>query len=112
VHEHPEVKTFGRSSSFGAGLARNGVGSVGEVSLVDGIWEEEVLYCLGAINADTSSGPREEKIRAIWEKEKSRLSKDMKAATRSKDSDADVFSGAFDRYLYMSALGYHPPLPF
>jgi len=89
-------KSFGRSTSFGAGLARNGVGSVGEVRLVDGIWGEEILRCLGAINADTtSSDPREEEIRVIWEREKSRLSKDMKAATRSKESDADVFSGAF-----------------
>lgn len=69
---------------------------MGEVRLVDGIWGEEILRCLGAINADTtSSDPREEEIRVIWEREKSRLSKDMKAATRSKESDADVFSGAF-----------------
>jgi len=88
-------KTFGRSTSFGTGLARNGVGSVGEVSLIDGIWGEEVLRCLGADT--TSSDPREEEIRTIWEREKLRLSKDMKTAMRSKDSDADVFSGAFQR---------------
>ena len=91
-------KGFGRSTSFGPGLARNGVGSVGEVRLVDGIWGEEILRCLGAITSDTtSSDPCEEEIRVIWEREKSRLSKDMKSATRSKDSDADVFSGAFHR---------------
>lgn len=87
-------KTFARSASFGAGLARNGVGSVGEVRLVDGIWGDEVLRCLGAI---TASGPREEEIRNIWEGESLRLSKDLKAANRSNDSDADVFSGAFQR---------------
>lgn len=91
-------KTFSRSTSFGAGVARNGVGSVGEVRLVDGIWGEEILRCLGAINTDVaSSDPREEEIRAIWEREKSRSSKDMKAASRSNNLDADVFSGAFQR---------------
>lgn len=85
-------KTFARSSSFGAGLTKNGVGSVGEVRLVGGIWGEEVLRCLGAI---TASNPREEEIRNIWDEERLRLSKDLRAANRSSDFDADVFSGAF-----------------
>ena len=91
-------KTFGRTTSFGAGLAKNGVGSVGEVRLVDGVWGDEVLRCLGAINANTTtSDPREEEIRAIWEREKSRLSKDVKAANRSQDLESNIISGAFQR---------------
>ena len=48
-------KAFGRSTSFGAGLGKNGAGAVGEVKLVEGVWADEILRGLGASRTDLSS---------------------------------------------------------
>jgi len=89
-------RTFSRSTSFGLGLIKNGAGGVGEVRLVEGVWGEEVLRCLGVSGENTPADPREEEVRGIWEREKSRLSKDIKAqAAATKNSDIDILSGAF-----------------
>ncbi len=86
-------RAFSRSGSFGASLAKSG-----EVRLVEGVWGDEVLRCLGVTGQGGSlADPREEEVRTIWEKEKSRLSKDIKAvaASASKNANLNVFSGAF-----------------
>jgi len=89
-------RTFSRSTSFGAGLVKNGAGGVGEVRLVEGVWGDEVLRCLGVSGENTPADPREEEVRGIWERGKSRLSKDIKAqAAATKKSDIDILSGAF-----------------
>jgi cell division control protein 6 len=73
-------KAFGRSTSFGAGLGKNGA-----VKLVEGVWADEIRG-LGVSRTDLSStsnefpiDARKEEIRGIWEREKSRLTKDLKA---------------------------------
>jgi len=86
-------RAFNRSGSFGANLAKSG-----EVRLVEGVWGDEVLRCLGVTGQDGSlPDPREEEVRTIWEKEKSRLSKDTKvlAASALKNPNLSVFTGAF-----------------
>lgn len=89
-------KSFSRANSFGAGF-KSCAGAVGEVRLVEGVWGDEVLRCLGVTGQDGSlADPREEEVRTIWEKEKFRLSKDIKAAAASKNTDFDVFTGAFE----------------
>ncbi|KAF9522655.1 hypothetical protein CPB83DRAFT_871919 [Crepidotus variabilis] len=91
-------RAMGRSVSFGGGLSKNGAGAVGEVRLVDGVWNDEVLRGLGVTPADgAASDPREEEVRAIWTREKSRLAKDVKAAASAlKNATLDVFTGAFE----------------
>ncbi|KAH9484956.1 Cell division control protein 6-like protein [Psilocybe cubensis] len=89
-------KGFSRSASFGAGLSRNGAGTVGEVRLAEGLWSDEVLRGLGvtgAIDADA----REEEVRGIWEREKARLARDVKAmASASTNAHLNTFAGAFE----------------
>jgi len=92
-------KTFGRSASFGAGLGKNGAGAVGEVKLVEGMWGDEVLRGLGITGVPTAEGasvdPREEELRGIWERERVRLTKDIKATTvASNVSRIDTIAGA------------------
>ncbi|KAF8160617.1 P-loop containing nucleoside triphosphate hydrolase protein [Crassisporium funariophilum] len=98
-------RAFGRSASFGAGLGKNGAGAVGEVKLVEGVWAEEVLRGLGASGAgvapvadDTPVDVRKEEIHSIWEREKVRLARDVKAtiAAAAAGSRPDTFSGAFE----------------
>ena len=95
-------KTFGRSTSFGAGLGKNGAGAVGEVKLVEGVWADEILRGLGASRTDLSStsnefpiDARKEEIRGIWEREKSRLTKDLKARASASASHPEIFAEAF-----------------
>ncbi|KAF8971131.1 P-loop containing nucleoside triphosphate hydrolase protein [Flammula alnicola] len=94
-------KAFGRSASFGAGLGKNGAGAVGEVRLVEGTWGDEVLRGLGVTGAIISADEwpvdaREEEVRGIWEREKARLTRDIKvAASASNNSHVDTFAGAF-----------------
>ena len=91
-------KAFGRSASFGAGLGKNGAGK-----LVEGVWADEILRGLGASRTDLSStsnefpiDPRKGEIRGIWEREKSRLTKDLKArASASAASRPEIFAEAF-----------------
>ena len=97
-------KAFGRSASFGAGLCKNGAGAVGEVRLVEGVWADEILRGLGASSPDVAStlddmpvDARKEEICGIWEREKSRLTKDLKslASVASAASRPEAFAGAF-----------------
>ena len=97
-------KAFGRSASFGTGLCKNGAGAVGEVRLVEGIWADEILRGLGASSPDVAStlddmpvDARKEEIRSIWEREKSRLTKDLKSlvSVASAASRPEAFAGAF-----------------
>lgn len=93
-------KAFGRSASFGAGLSKNGAGAVGEVRLVEGMWGDEVLRGLGVTATSAANGasddPREEELRGIWERERVRLTKDIKAvAATSNVSRIDTILGAF-----------------
>jgi cell division control protein 6 len=75
-------RAFGRQASFGAGLGRNGAGTVGEVRLVEGVWTEEVLRGLGISesasgNADGGDLQNEE-VKALWVAESNKISKDVK----------------------------------
>ena len=93
-------KTFGRSTSFGAGLGKNGAGAVGEVRLVEGMWGDEVLRGLGVTGVPAAEGasvdPREEELRGIWERERTRLTRDIKATTAASNiSRIDTIAGAF-----------------
>ena len=91
-------RAFSRSTSFGTGLGKKGAGAVGEVRLVEGVWGDEVLRGLGVSCESISADAREEEVRGIWEREKSRLAKDIKAAAAlaSKNSQLDTFAGAFE----------------
>ena len=93
-------KAFGRSASFGAGLGKNGAGAVGEVRLVEGMWGDEVLRGLGITGVPAAEGAsvdsREEELRGIWERERVRLTKDIKATTAASNiSRIDTIAGAF-----------------
>ena len=93
-------KAFGRSTSFGAGLGKNGAGAVGEVRLVEGMWGDEVLRGLGVTGVSAAEGasvdPREEELRGIWERERTRLTRDIKATTAASNiSRIDTIAGAF-----------------
>ncbi|KAF8812914.1 P-loop containing nucleoside triphosphate hydrolase protein [Phlegmacium glaucopus] len=97
-------KAFGRSTSFGAGLGKNGAGAVGELRLVEGVWADEILRGLGATGTDVLPASddmpvdaRKEEIRSIWEREKSRLTKDLKslASAASAASRPETFAEAF-----------------
>ena len=97
-------RAFGRSPSFGAGLGKNGAGAVGEVRLVEGVWADEILRGLGATGTNISPpsddmpvDARKEEIRGIWEREKSRLTKDQKsvASAASIASQPETFAEAF-----------------
>ncbi|KAJ2922488.1 hypothetical protein H1R20_g14606, partial [Candolleomyces eurysporus] len=75
-------RAFSRQGSFGAGLGRNGAGTVGEVRLVEGVWTEEVLRGLGIsesapANADGGDLQNEE-VKALWLAESNKISKDAK----------------------------------
>ena len=97
-------RAFGRSASFGTGLSKNGAGAVGEVRLVEGVWPDEILRGLGASGTEVSPASddmpvdaRKEEIRGIWEREKSRLTKDLKslASAASAASRPETFAEAF-----------------
>lgn len=93
-------KAFGRSASFGAGLGKNGAGAVGQVRLVEGVWADEILRGLGVSSTDVSPASddmpvdaRKEEIRGIWEREKSRLTRDLKSLA-SATPHPDTFAEA------------------
>ncbi|TFK20937.1 Cdc6B protein [Coprinopsis marcescibilis] len=80
-------RTFGRTTSFGTGLGRNGAGTVGEVSLADGVWTTEVLRGLGISESSPGEGDlRNEEVKGLWCSESKRLSKDIKAAEAGNNS--------------------------
>ncbi|KAF5328863.1 hypothetical protein D9619_011723 [Psilocybe cf. subviscida] len=98
-------RAFSRSASFGAGLSKNGAGAVGEVRLVEGTWADEILRGLGVTDSAPSSSADdasvdvcEEEVRGIWEREKARLARDVKAfaLAASSSSSVDAFAGAFE----------------
>jgi len=87
-------RTFGRSSSF-AGAPKKG--SSGDVKLGAGVLTEEVVRGLGVEveDVDASQDLREEEVRAIWRRECSRLTKDIKiAAAKSAKRDESRFEDA------------------
>jgi cell division control protein 6 len=92
-------RTFGRTASFGgaSGKARD---QGQEVRLLEGVRCGEVLRGLGIggeANGEGCKDIREEEVRAIWEREKARLTRDAKAKTRANGSSAgDVFDGAME----------------
>ncbi|TFK44215.1 P-loop containing nucleoside triphosphate hydrolase protein [Crucibulum laeve] len=89
---------FGRSASFGAGLNKTGGGTVGEVRLAEGVWGDEILRGLGVSGQPegTVGDIQDEEIRGIWEREKTRLARDLKisAAATSARKGIHAFSEA------------------
>ena len=86
-------KTFGRSASFGSGKVVSG----GEVKIAEGVRVDEVLRGLG-VGSEDQKDIRAEEICAIWEKEKARLGKDVRASEakhRVKGGDV-VFGDAME----------------
>ncbi|KAF8629137.1 hypothetical protein AX17_005723 [Amanita inopinata Kibby_2008] len=69
-----------RSASVSAGLCKNPVAS--EIRLVEGVWVHEVLRGLGIANAVDDDVLKSE-IRSIWERETSRLEREVKHAKQS-----------------------------
>ncbi|EAU91155.1 Cdc6B protein [Coprinopsis cinerea okayama7 len=93
-------RAFGRTASFGAGLGRNGAGTVGEVTLASGVWITEVLRGLGISESSSDDADlRNEEVKGLWLAESSRLSKEMKslASGSSKERAVASFEDAFER---------------
>ncbi|KAJ3800095.1 P-loop containing nucleoside triphosphate hydrolase protein [Lentinula aff. detonsa] len=89
-------RTFGRSSSFSS--AKHSRSAAGEVRLGPGVWVDEVLRGLGITNQD-SVNIKEEEARVIWNRECSRLAKEVKALqAKSMKSQQPVpaFTDAFE----------------
>lgn len=80
-------RSLSRSASFGFGRGAMGVGAQ-EVKIAEGVRSEELLRGLGINIAEGAASAssavvgdvREEEVRAIWLREKSRLGRDIKAA--------------------------------
>lgn len=89
-------KGFARSSSFTTG---SGKGNTQEVSFVADVRLEEVLRGLGIAVAGAEAEPpadaREEEVRAIWERERARIAREVKASARAA-ATSDVFDGAME----------------
>ncbi|KAJ4483486.1 P-loop containing nucleoside triphosphate hydrolase protein [Lentinula aciculospora] len=68
-------RRFGRSSSFGSTISK--AAASGDVRLGAGIWVDEVLRGLG-INKNDYNDAKEEEARVIWNRECSRLAKEVK----------------------------------
>ncbi|KAF6763161.1 Cdc6B protein [Ephemerocybe angulata] len=80
-------RTFGRAASFGAGLGRNGTGTVGEVKLVEGVWTEEVLRGLGVTeSAAASDDLRNEEVKGVWVAECAKITRDVKLLAIAKSN--------------------------
>ena len=77
----------------------NSAGAVGEVRPVEGMWGGEILHGLGITGVPASEGasvdPREEELRGILERERVRLTKDIKTTAASNISRIDTIAGAF-----------------
>lgn len=92
-------RSFGRSSSFGGGKGKD---RGQEVKLVEGVRTDEALRGMGigsqvgGNNEAQSVDIREEEVRAIWERERIRLGKDIKARERCNDVMGDTFDGAVE----------------
>jgi len=89
-------RTFGRSASFSS--VKNKNAATGDVRLGAGVWVDEVLRGLGINNTD-SADVTEEEASAIWKRESSRLSKEIKAlqAKSAKSAQSAVgFVGALE----------------
>jgi cell division control protein 6 len=86
-------RTFGRSASFGGAGGGKGV-SGGEVKIAEGVRVDEVLRGLG-VGSEEQKDIRAEEICAIWEKEKARLGKDVRAfeAKQSRVKGGEVVFG-------------------
>lgn len=73
-------RSLSRSASFGG----RGVGiGVQEVKIAEGVRSEEILRGLGigeGVEVVPNGDVREEEVRAIWQREKGKLGKDVKAA--------------------------------
>ncbi|EPS93096.1 hypothetical protein FOMPIDRAFT_1056291 [Fomitopsis schrenkii] len=90
-------KGFTRSSSFTTG---SGKGNTQEVSFVADVRLEEVLCGLGVAvsGAEVEEPPvdaREEEVRAIWERERARIAREVKVSARA-TATTDVFEGAME----------------
>ncbi|KAG5730870.1 Cell division control protein 6 like protein [Termitomyces sp. T112] len=85
-------RTFGRSSSFVGGSRLGGASrGGGDVKLANGIRSDEVLRGLGIMAAELDV--MEEEVKAIWERENSRLTRDLKAIEREKERTAIIANG-------------------
>ncbi|KAF9462278.1 P-loop containing nucleoside triphosphate hydrolase protein [Collybia nuda] len=98
-------RAFGRSASFGGGAGFGGAGKgkgKGDIKLAGGVRADEVLRGLGISAVATASSAvegdaRQEEVKAIWEREKARLGRDLKAIEREKGkalTRVDGFEGA------------------
>lgn len=92
-------RAFARSASFGTGTSKAGAGTVGEVRLAEGVWGDEVLRGLGVSGTSVEGAKTdviEEEVKAIWERERQRLSRDVKALASMNKTSSDTFAGAFE----------------
>lgn len=88
-------RSFSRSASFGSGSNRGS--SSGQVRLASGVWADELLRGLGAGALSKCSGDiAEEEVRAICERERSRLAKDLKAADMKARQSGPRFADAME----------------
>lgn len=81
----PSKRAFGRSASFGGITKGKGMGGQ-DVKIAAGVRADEVLRGLGIdeVQAAEAKDIREEEVRAIWERERSRLGRDVKAMETAK----------------------------
>ncbi|KAH9949632.1 P-loop containing nucleoside triphosphate hydrolase protein [Amylocystis lapponica] len=88
-------RAFGRAASFNVGGAKAG-GQ--DVRFVEGVRLDEVARGLGvplagaAVQQEAEADVREEEVRAIWERERARISRESKAAR----ADTEVFAHALE----------------
>jgi len=93
-------RAFGRSASFGG--AGSGKDRGQEVRMIAEVRSDEVLRGMGIdaadVKADEGCDVREEEIRAIWERERARLGRDIRVRGRGKAcaGDHDTFDGALE----------------
>jgi cell division control protein 6 len=92
----PTKRTFGRSASFG-GVGGKGIGG-GQVEIAEGVRVDEVLRGLGVDENGEGKGVREEEISAIWERERSRLGREVRAIEKARGSGGrgEVFGDAME----------------
>ncbi|KAG6902101.1 hypothetical protein C0995_004281 [Termitomyces sp. Mi166 len=85
-------RTFGRSSSFVGGSGFGGASKGrGDVKLANGVRSDEALRGLGIMAAELDV--MEEEVKAIWDRENARLSRDLKAIEREKERAAIIANG-------------------
>lgn len=91
-------RAFGRSASFAGSASKKG--GQGQVKLEGGVRANEVLRGMGIDGSFSSSGDiKDEEVRAIWEREKARLSRDRKAKDAQlikEGHGASSFEGAME----------------